>query len=344
MTTQGYIRFPTISGDRIVFTAEDDLWSVSTAGGRAERLTAGVAEATHASFSPDGAARLLGSRRGPVEVYVMPSEGGDARRLTYHGSRAFVVGWTPDGAKILYSTYAGQPFFAAALHEIAPTGGEPVDLALWPAALGRLRAGWDARLRAQHRRSRPLEALSRRNRWLPVDCARWVGRVPPSARPRQQHRLALLGRCAHLLHLRPRGHRQCLLLPAQRRGYPPPYAARRLLCAQPRDRRQRLVYHAGGDLYLLDPAATGSQRLDVILPSAHAHRARKFVQPAHNLDSWAPHPQGHSLALTIRGKAVTLGSLGRRGRSAWRRRRQALSPGDLAGGWQAPRGRSRRWR
>ena len=71
---------------------------------------------------------------------------------------------------------------------------------------------------------------------------------------------------------------------------------------------KRLVYHAGGDLYLLDPDATGSQRLDVILPSARAHRARKFVQPARNLDSWAPHPQGHSLALTVRGKPVTLGA------------------------------------
>ena len=34
---QGYYRYPTIAGDRIVFVCEDDLWSVSADGSVAWR-------------------------------------------------------------------------------------------------------------------------------------------------------------------------------------------------------------------------------------------------------------------------------------------------------------------
>src|SRR5436190_22735030 len=101
MPAQGYTRFPTIHQDRIAFVSEDDLWLVSSEGGRAERLTAGVGEASHPRFSPDGKwLAFVGREEGPSEVFVMSAEGGPARRLTYHSTVCRFVGWTPDGAEI----------------------------------------------------------------------------------------------------------------------------------------------------------------------------------------------------------------------------------------------------
>src|SRR5713226_8626783 len=109
MTSQGYVRFPTIHEDRIIFVSEDDLWLVSSEGGRAERLTAGVGEVSYPHFSPDGEQlAFVGREEGPSEVFVMPASGGSAQRLTFHSGTCRVLGWSPDGEDILYASNAGQ--------------------------------------------------------------------------------------------------------------------------------------------------------------------------------------------------------------------------------------------
>src|SRR3990172_1833592 len=110
-TPLGYFRFPAISGDQVVFTAEGDLWRVGIRGGVAQRLTTHPSEESRPAVSPDG--KILAysaSYEGPTEVYTMPLEGGVPTRRTYEGSSGQVVGWTPSG-KVIYATrrYATLP-------------------------------------------------------------------------------------------------------------------------------------------------------------------------------------------------------------------------------------------
>lgn len=107
----GYIRFPAISGDQVVFTAEGDLWRVGVRGGAAQRLTTHPSEESRPAISPDGKTLAYSaSYEGPTEVYTIPLDGGVPTRRTYEGSTGQVVGWTPNG-KIIYMTrrYATLP-------------------------------------------------------------------------------------------------------------------------------------------------------------------------------------------------------------------------------------------
>lgn len=98
-----FMRFPAISGDRVAYVREGDLWLGDLSTGKAHRLTRHEGRETMPRFSPDG--RLLafsGEYDGVREVYVMPVEGGIPRRLTYMEDNAEPLDWSPDGKQILF--------------------------------------------------------------------------------------------------------------------------------------------------------------------------------------------------------------------------------------------------
>ena len=107
------LRFPDIHGDKVAFTYGGDIWTASTSGGMATRLTAHPGLELFAKFSPDGKwIAFTGQYDGDEQVYVIPVTGGIPKQLTYYPARGplpprwgydnQVYGWTPDGKSVVF--------------------------------------------------------------------------------------------------------------------------------------------------------------------------------------------------------------------------------------------------
>ena len=143
------LRFPDVCGDRVVFTYAGDLWTASTQGGTAARLTAGPGLEQSARFSPDcSRIAFTGEYGGDDQVYVIAAGGGEPKQLTFYPAQGplpqrwgfdnQVYGWTPDGKSILFrgwrdSTSVSQPH----LYTVGVDGGLPATLPMPVAGVGR---------------------------------------------------------------------------------------------------------------------------------------------------------------------------------------------------------------
>ena len=126
MTTDSYLRYPHISGDSVVFVAENDVWLASRAGGRAFRVSADHAPARSPRLSPDGSlVAWTADRDGAFEVYVAPADGGISTRLTFWGqAKTLVRGWLSDTEILVVST-TGQAERQRAFAYAVPVDGSP---------------------------------------------------------------------------------------------------------------------------------------------------------------------------------------------------------------------------
>lgn len=124
LAAPGYYREPSLSSERVVFTAEGDLWSVPRSGGQATRLTTHPAEELHAALSPDGQqVAFTASYLGTAEAWVMPVTGGQPRQVSFEGQRASVLGWSPAG-EVLYGIQAMPgPHWAREVVAVHPDSG-----------------------------------------------------------------------------------------------------------------------------------------------------------------------------------------------------------------------------
>ena len=135
------LRFPDIAGDRVAFCYGGDIWTASSSGGTATRLTAHPGLELFPKYSPDGRfIAFTGQYDGDEQVYVVPAEGGVPRQLTYYpahgplpprwGYDNQVYGWTPDGKAVLFRSLrdADVGRTETALYTVSVDGGLPVQL------------------------------------------------------------------------------------------------------------------------------------------------------------------------------------------------------------------------
>ncbi len=321
--TIGYYRFPTIHGERIAFVSEDDLWEVPVMGGVARRLTANLGSVTYPFYSPDGAwLAFVGREEGNTEVYIMPAEGGEARRLTYLSSDCRVLGWSRDGRHILFMSAYGQAHRGEYdLYQIAgdAANGAVEKLPYGPArsidfgpgdglVLGR-NTGDPARWK-RYRGGTAGHLWIDRNGdgdfqpYVPdiagnIASPMWIGygnggngdEISNRENAGRVYFVSDHEGIGNLYSARPDG--SDLTRHTDHEDY---------YVRNPATDGTRIVYHAGADLFVFDPASGASNPVAVTYRSPRVQRNRKFVYAGRYMDSASMNPKGTALAINTRGK------------------------------------------
>ena len=310
MDIKGYYRWPTVSNENIVFCAEDDLWSVSSKGGSARRLTANRGEVTHPFFSPDGKwIAFTGREEGHPEVYLMPADGGPSKRMTYLGGELFTAGWSPDGKSIIFASDMRQPFRRLFyLYYLDIKGGEPKLLPYGPSR--GISYGPDGRVVIGRNTGDP--AMWKRYRGGTAGEI-WIDKKGKGIFCRL---IQLKGNMANPMWL---GDRVYFLSDHEGIGnlyscLPSGTELKRetsneyFYARNATTDGKRVVYHSGADIYLFDPETLSSKEIQIKHHTPQVQRNRKFVSPEKYLEDYEPSPDGACIALVSRGKSSTMGN------------------------------------
>lgn len=310
-----YLRFPHLSGDRLCFAAEDDLWvaPLSPAGdpaGRAWRVTVDRTKVSHPRFSPDGRHIAYTTWRSlDPEIHLAPVDGGPARRLTYWGSTdTRVCGWSPDGDILAVSSH-GQPFSYFCWAYSVPTDGSPGGKLPWGPVYDIAVNDMDGERKTLLLTGKPPHEPAAWKRYRGGATGRlWMHgeQILPDLDGHLDAPMFVDGRIAFLSDHEGVGNLySCLPDGSDLRRHTDHDA---FYARHASSDGTRVVYQCAGDVWLVDDLSAGSvpRRLDVRLGGSRTGRRIYQVPAAQHLDSISVDTTGRASAVVVRGSLYWL--------------------------------------
>ena len=304
MTSAGYLRYPHIHGDLLAFVAGDDVWLAPADGGRAWPLSTDGAPVSYPRFSPDGTKiAWTSSRDGGPEVYLADPDGSDPARLTYWGDPGTAVsGWTPAG-EVLATSAACQPSHLPSAYAIRP-GEAPRPLPLGPVTdLARGGAGTalvTGRLNREPAWWKRYRGGTAGRIWVSTADGGAFTRILADLPGQLASPMLIGGRLAFISDHEGTGNIYSCALDGtdlwRHTDHDGPYARNASTDGE------RIVYHASGDIWLLDSLdAPAPGRVEVSIGSQAPARAPRVVSAADHLGALDCDWTGQASAVEVRG-------------------------------------------
>ncbi|MGV9548053.1 S41 family peptidase [Streptomyces ardesiacus] len=311
-----YLRLPHLSGDRLCFVAEDDLWLAPLDGpGRAWRLTVDRTKAGHPRFSPDGRHIAYTSWRSLVpEVHLVPVDGGPGRQLTHWGGfDTRVCGWSPpdpDGTTAVLAVAShGEPFSHLTWAYKVTPDGDPGRKLPWGPVTDIQAADLDGERRTLLLTGTPPHEPAAWKRYRGGATGRlWLHgeRLLPDLGGHLAAPMFVGGRIAFLSDHEGVGNLySCAHDGTDLRRHTDHDA---FYARNASSDGTRVVYQCAGDLWLVDDLAPGSvpRRLDVRLSGPRAGRRTYQVPAAQHVGGVSVDETGRASAVVVRGSLYWL--------------------------------------
>jgi len=307
---QGFLRYPHIHNEDVVFTSEGDLWLASKKGDRAYRLTTAEGEERFARFSPDGKwIAFSGEYGGNEDVYVISSQGGEPKRLTYHPSHDQVLGWTSDGKSVIFRSYRDAPNWTFKVYTVNTDGGYPATFPLDQCAFISFEPAGD-RI-AFNRMSFEFQDWKRYRGGWHQDI--WVG----NTKTLEFAKITDFGGTDAF----PMWYKDRIYFLSDRGGRPNIFS----MTPEGTDTVQHtffedydvrwpalgeggIIYQHGMDIWTYNPETGENQKLDIKLPSDRIQSITKFVDPSEYVTSFDISPDGNKALICSRGEIFSIPS------------------------------------